>query len=153
MIIIVSLIEVSSKISEETAIMITTSILPGRVRFEIEALKGQEDSCAYIKNKLTNTNGISDVSVNPRTGRLLVIFDETVINRYILKSHIDRIIQLRLRHIEGETQKTKNTISNPSNDNDSIADSLLGLAAYLLLPKPFDKLFPIAIRFVKLRSV
>ncbi len=128
--------------------MITTSVLPGRVRFEIPTIKGQLNSCTYLQDKLMNTQGVFHVSTNHRTGRLLIKFDEKVLSPHILKTHINAIFKSHSSHVEDEAQQINSPISH-GNYGDSIVSTLLNVAVHALLPKPLDVLFPIAMRFVK----
>lgn len=54
------------------------SALPGRERWESNEIKNQDIVCAYISATLKNEQGVSDVVVNARTGRILVLFESAV---------------------------------------------------------------------------
>jgi ATP-binding cassette subfamily B protein len=51
------------------------SIVAGRERWEVDALKGQPELAAFVERLLAGERAISAVSVNPQTGRLLVHYD------------------------------------------------------------------------------
>ncbi|PCK01284.1 MAG: hypothetical protein COA42_23300 [Alteromonadaceae bacterium] len=54
------------------------SALPGRERWESIEIKSQDIVCTYISTYLQSEQGIQQVTVNPRTGRILLIFDQKV---------------------------------------------------------------------------
>ncbi|BCJ88378.1 cation-translocating P-type ATPase [Effusibacillus dendaii] len=51
--------------------------LPGRVRFQINRLPGNQAMANLIRDICGQINGVKQVTVNPVTGRMLLLFDET----------------------------------------------------------------------------
>ncbi|PCK01931.1 MAG: hypothetical protein COA42_22690, partial [Alteromonadaceae bacterium] len=51
------------------------SSLPGRERWESAEIRNQDIVCTYISSTLKAENGINEVVVNAKTGRILILFD------------------------------------------------------------------------------
>ena len=51
------------------------SIVAGRERWEVDALRGQPELAMLVETLLADEHAICAVSVNPQTGRLLVLYD------------------------------------------------------------------------------
>lgn len=68
--------------------------LPGRVRLQIDSLKGNEDVCTYLEEKLKQVNGINDISINVLIGSVLIKYNENIIEPMILIGVILNILGL-----------------------------------------------------------
>jgi hypothetical protein len=49
--------------------------VPGRVRFKIDDLKGDQDRAEQLEQQLSSIHGIHEVQVNPRTGSVVAFYD------------------------------------------------------------------------------
>lgn len=76
------------------------SVLPGRVRIEIPSLVGQVYHCQYLQKGIFKISGVDEVLINPRTGRILINFDENSINAFSLTRNIKQL----LNDLEFETE-------------------------------------------------
>ncbi len=68
--------------------------LPGRVRFYIESLKGNDEVSKYLEEKLKQVSGIRSVTVNSLVGSLLVKYEEKTIEPIFLVGIILNILGL-----------------------------------------------------------
>lgn len=68
--------------------------LPGRVRLQIDSLKGNEEVSKYLEEKLKSVNGIDKISVNSLVGSVLVKYDEKIIEPMFLIGIILNILGL-----------------------------------------------------------
>lgn len=129
--------------------MAPLSILPGRIRFESKYLIGKLYICRYMQEHIVScSNGILEVAVNHRTGRILVKFDENQIGRRALTQHINQIIK------EGEERATGDWCLSAEKKNSKIfftnttKHALMGVVAQAILPKPLNVLVPIAVKMM-----
>src|SRR5574337_628466 len=126
--------------------MAPLSILPGRIRFESQYLVGKPHICNYLQERIINLKGLIEVTVNHRTGRLLVGFDEKQIDRQSLTQHINHIIK------EGEEKATDGWWFSAEEKNSKppitkhVLHALTDVVAHAILPKPLNALIPIAIK-------
>ena len=72
--------------------MLIVSAIPGRVRLEDKGLIGKTGLCAFIKEKLYETDGVTWADINPRTGRILLGFDELRISDKALMAKVKTLI-------------------------------------------------------------
>lgn len=68
--------------------------LPGRVRLQIDSLRGNEEVSKYLEEKLKSVNGIEKISVNSLVGSVLVKYDEKIIEPMFLIGVILNILGL-----------------------------------------------------------
>lgn len=68
------------------------SVVPGRIRFEDPSLLGQVQVCRHLQKRIIKMEGVIDASVNHRTGRILVKFDESRIGKDDFKGIIEEIL-------------------------------------------------------------
>lgn len=129
--------------------MAPLSILPGRIRFESRYLVGKPHICWYLQERiLSYLKGLTEVTVNHRTGRVLVGFDENQIDRQTLTQHINQIIK------EGEERASGGWLLSAEKKNSKISltsaikHTLLDVVAHVVLPKPLNVLVPIALNAV-----
>src|SRR5690348_12470314 len=54
-----------------------TSVTPGRIRWRARAIVGDEARAAAIREQLQETVGVLSSQVNPRTGSILVLHDDS----------------------------------------------------------------------------
>jgi len=129
--------------------MAPLSILPGRIRFESRYLVGKPHLCRYLQERIISyLKGLTEVTVNHRTGRILVGFDENQIDRQTLTQHINQIIK------EGEERTTDGRLLSVEKKNSKIfltttaKHALMDVFAHVVLPKPLNVLVPIALNAV-----
>ncbi|MBM4066861.1 MAG: hypothetical protein FJ266_14710 [Planctomycetes bacterium] len=129
--------------------MAPLSILPGRIRFESKYLIGKLHICRYMQEHIVScSNGIIEVAVNHRTGRILVKFDENRIDRQALTQHINHIVK------EGEEKVAGGWLVSAEKKNSKIfftnttKHALMDVVAQMILPKPLNVLVPVALNAV-----
>lgn len=126
--------------------MAPLSILPGRIRIETPLLMGRRDVTRNFEQRILETPGTREVSVNHRTGRILVRFDEAVVGRESLYGCISETLEaLKAGDLppgdpgRGGERKDEAAASATTRGARSL---FLDLAVHALLPKPFDILVP-----------
>ncbi len=125
--------------------MTPLSILPGRVRLENPDIIWNFTASEYLEREFGRLNGVIEASVNHRTGRILIIFNEnlsavpTIIKG--VKEIIKNMSYERLKARFYEIQRTP--------DTGLLKHALIDAAAHALLPKPFNILLPLAINSIK----
>ncbi len=128
--------------------MALLSILPGRIRFEGRYLIGNVYACKQMQEHIGNFGpGIIEVKVNYKTGRILVMFDEKQADRKTLVQYISRA----MKEYRGKT--TKNCLPVKTKrpklpTTDIVNHILVDMVAHAFFPKPFNFLFPIAMKAV-----
>ena len=127
--------------------MAPLSILPGRIRFENRYLIGKPHICRYLQERIISyLKGLTEVTVNHRTGSVLVGFDENQIDRQTLTQHINQIIK------KGEEKATDGWLLSVEKKNPKIfltsatKHALMDVVAHVILPKPLNVLVPIAVK-------
>lgn len=127
--------------------MAPLSILPGRIRFESRYLVGKPHICTYLQQRIADyLKGLTEVTVNHKTGRILVKFDEHQIDRQTLTRHINHIMK------EGEEKATGGWWFSAEEKNAKppitrhALHALTDVVAHAILPKPLNALIPIAIK-------
>jgi len=83
--------------------IITKHILPGRVRFQIPLLKGQEEVLIKTQNQLKKIDGIHQVTITALTGSVLILFDENKLEAELLFTAL-----IKLLGLEKELEQTPN---------------------------------------------
>ena len=127
--------------------MAPLSILPGRIRFESKYLVGKLHICRYLEERIMSyLKGLAEITVNHKTGRILVKFDESQIDRQTLTQHINHIMK------EGEEKATGDWWFSAVKKNSKppitkhALHALMDVVAHAILPKPLNALIPIAIK-------
>lgn len=129
--------------------MTPLSILPGRIRFENPSLTGHVNYCHNLQKQIADLDGVIEASVNHRTGRILVRFDETFLNHDSLMLYFNHILNLM------EFLPMEKVIPNASVFNIKgglpigIKYSLIDIVSHAVLPKPFNILLHIALITMK----
>jgi hypothetical protein len=126
--------------------MAPLSILPGRIRLESETVKGRYRLCTALEQRVRSIEGVIEASVNHRTGRVLVRFDENRIERAALtdlvKSTVERITPDEGAHWSAPQGKGQGEVAAADIAKGVIVDAAL----HVLLPRPFNLLLPLALR-------
>ncbi|MDN3514355.1 MAG: hypothetical protein NG747_08150 [Candidatus Brocadia sp.] len=127
--------------------MAPLSILPGRIRFESQYLVGKPHVCEYLKEGIENYfGGITEVTANQKTGRILVKFDERQIDRKTLTQTINQIMKEGLEKAAGgwrflaEEKKSKPPVTRHT------LHALTDVIAHAILPMPLNALIPMVIK-------
>jgi copper chaperone CopZ len=91
--------------------------------------------------------GVMEAEANHRTGRLLAVFDEAVIDSHELVSKIREILDEMVEcHDSGyETQETERKDGIQS----GIMHAVIDIAGHMLMPKPFNIMLPIAVNAIR----
>lgn len=134
--------------------MAPVSVIPGRLRLESSDLINKRHHCRILENKISALKGVMSVEANPRTGRLLIIFNELMTDADSLRRGSKDILRemkdvqnceiTDVRAVEG-----KNGSSGIGN---AIAHAAIDIAGHVLMPKPFNFLIPIAVNAMRKNS-
>jgi len=133
--------------------MAPVSVTPGRLRLESRELIGKNYYCSLLVGKINAIEGVIRSDVNPRTGRMLIIFNASCIESKVLIEEIDNI----LGEIKTETDSShvietyygsscSRCANNQGNEKMKrvAIRAAVDIASHFLLPKPFRVLGPIA---------
>lgn len=122
--------------------MAPLSILPGRVRFEDVRLTGSKERSWHLEAAIAVIPGVRLVSASHRTGRILVEFNEVQL------AHDDLVARIR-ETLSGDIPLTESSAkvvaapASPEKEHPFLSRNILAdVALHLLLPAPFDLLFP-----------
>lgn len=122
--------------------MAPLSILPGRVRFEDVRLTGSKERSWHLEAAIAVIPGVRLVSASHRTGRILVEFCEVQLDHDDLVARIRETLScdlpLAATRAKGAAAPTMPEKEQPFFSRNILAD----VALHLLLPAPFDLLFP-----------
>lgn len=83
----------------------TLHLLPGRVRFHAPVLYGQQEDAERVQTALRRIQGVLSVNADPRTGSVLIAFDEKRLEAEILFAAL-----IRLLGLEKELNKTPKSL-------------------------------------------
>lgn len=124
--------------------MAPLSILPGRVRFETKCIIGYVDRAISIEEHIQKIKGVSEVSANHRTGRILVLFDDGVIPRSEIEKHIVSAVNTSVVNTNKMTA-VHSTQRKPVNASTFQAGQfVMDMALHALIPAPLDFFLPVA---------
>jgi len=128
--------------------MAPLSTLPDRVRFQTTILIGQPKGSRYLEEHLKGLPGVTEASVNYRTGRILVVFDEYRIDVHTIKDHASEILErFEAGFFEGTdapfSERKKNVFAG------SVKQALFEAVAHAILPMPLNILVPVAMHTMK----
>lgn len=122
--------------------MAPLSVLPGRMRFENSLLVGRVEECRHLEDLLLARHGIQEISVNSRTGRILIRFDEDIISRAVIETELGNALRAAQAAGErGELSVYSNTATVPSSTAGHV---ILEMVLHAILPAPLDILIPAA---------
>ena len=83
----------------------TLHLLPGRARFAVKRLQGDEPMAGKLTDALTRVEAIEEVRVSPVTGSVLVQYDADRISADLLVAAIIKVLQL-----EGELDRPPSSV-------------------------------------------
>ena len=132
--------------------MAPLSAIPGRIRLESRELIGKGYCCRALTNKISTVKGVIKADINPRTGRILIIFDNlqimsddliTRVNGIINEIKSDQSLKTYMPSEIGEVNKNNRGVSS------AFINAVINIAGNVLLPKPLGSLLPIALQAVR----
>lgn len=127
--------------------MSTVSKLPGRLRLEIKELISKKNRCRMLELKKLEIKGVMQAEANHRTGRLLVVFDEGIID--------SRELVLKIREILDEMDDCRNDVDKHGihkKENiftDAFMSAAINIVGHIFMPRPFNILLPIAVNAMR----
>jgi len=83
----------------------TKHLLPGRVRFAIPLLKGDEKNLKHAQTQIKKIDGVSKVGISPVTATILIQFDESKVQADLLCAALIRLLGLE-KELENLPQST-----------------------------------------------
>ena len=140
--------------------MAPLSTIPGRIRLESHELIGKGYCCMALINKINKVNGVKETNINPRTGRILIIFDDlriksddliTKVNEFLNEMKSEPYLKTYMPLVKGDVNKTLylNAGKNEKRIGNAFIYAVIDIAGHALLPKPFGILLPLAIHAVR----
>lgn len=124
--------------------MSTISYIPGRVRLENDELINQPGRCAVVAQRTKALPGVSDVEINQRTGRILVRFDESLIDCDLVLARIAEFVDAAEAAEKIEEGGLTGEKSSVTTKKRMLSHLAMDLASHALLPGPLGVLFPFA---------
>lgn len=146
------------------------SMVPGRIRLESGALIGKRHRCWVLAGKIRAIEGVIQSVINPRTGRILIRFDESNIDCDTLMVEVTAMLRDlgdegvhssvnlsavssitcnrclgRGVHIAHGNGNEPNGNRNGREINDLFIQAVVDIAGHVLMPKPLGILLPIAV--------
>ena len=129
--------------------MAPLSYLPGRVRFDCRFLVGKVFRCQLLESHLAGWPEVIQVTANHRTGRMLIHFDENVIQREELTLKLNAFLASdECRCASGGIAAPK-VAGAQQKKNSSTSHLVRDLLVHAVLPAPLDMLIPAALAFAK----
>ena len=123
--------------------MAPVSVLPGRLRLECEEIRNRREICSALESRIRNCPGVVEVAVSFRTGRILVRFDEQVVDRIRLAGQIETLLNTPIPAGEKAPAVHARTASPASAASGQVARHLFfDLLAHAVLPGPLALLAP-----------
>lgn len=127
--------------------MSIVSSVPGRIRLESGRLVCKAGLCRLVAEKLGLIKGIMHADINPRTGRILIEFDETQTAKEELIRTAKSIVR-EAENIEGLPAAADKGLNNKGIGN-AVVHAAIDIAGHLLMPKPLGFLVPLAVNAMR----
>lgn len=126
--------------------MALLSALPGRIRFENKHLIGRLHICGYMQEHVNNyVKGISEITANYRTGRVLVKFDEKRVDRQTIIQYIHHVTkEYREKMNSDSLSLKKKNLKLPITT--IINHPLMETVVRATFPKPLNVFVPMAMK-------
>ncbi|WP_027713722.1 HMA2 domain-containing protein [Desulfuromonas sp. TF] len=123
--------------------MAPVSVLPGRLRLECEAIRNRREICSALENRIHNCAGVVEVVASFRTGRILVRFDEQIVDSVRLAGQIESLLSAPAPAGE-KAPAVHARVSSPAGAvSGQVARHLFfDLVAHAVLPGPLALLVP-----------
>lgn len=123
--------------------MAPVSVLPGRLRFECESIRNRRQMCSLLECRVRNCAGVREVTANFRTGRILVRFDEQVVDRVRLAGEIEVLLNAPASTLEEASAVRARGAADEGAASSQVARHLLfELVTHAILPGPLALLVP-----------
>ncbi len=130
--------------------MAPLSVLPGRVRFESQLIIGKIMKSRYLNEGISSINGVLDSSVNYRTGRMLIRFNENLIDKETLTQRVKEIMEFMPHKADTlELVSYHRQWHSKSITKHILPQTLIDIVAHAILPKPLNLLLPVAINAMR----
>ena len=125
--------------------MAPLSVLPGRVRFESSSLIGCKERSLLLEDAVSSLNGVTEASASHRTGRVLVLFDEKLVNRGEIEAHLGQALQaVAERKERGDRLEQARPGASSRDSSSGVGHFFMEMALHAFLPAPLDLLLPMA---------
>lgn len=121
--------------------MAPVSVLPGRLRLECESIRNRREHCPVLESRIRSCAGVLEVAANFRTGRILVRFDEQVVNRVRLSEEIENMLRAPAPARE-KTSSAPRGINSAAVSGHVARHLLFDMVAHAVLPGPLALLAP-----------
>jgi Heavy metal associated domain 2 len=79
-------------------------VLDGRLRIKLPQVKGAPPRALAVEQLLGGLEGVTDVTANPLTGNVLVLFTSTVIGQHDIIAALQQTGYLRDTHTQEQSQ-------------------------------------------------
>lgn len=138
--------------------MAPLSMLPGRIRLEDRSLVGNVRDCRSLEASVRCMEGVLEASVNPRTGRITVKYDETRTDgKTLMKEMLNNVnnngyngIVHSRPSVNSSRPPAFNGSNGPKTPEPVMArHAVIDILAKAVLPKPFNILLPIALHTIR----
>jgi hypothetical protein len=83
----------------------TAHLLPGRVRFRVPSLVGEDEVAALLQSRLGSLESVTTAAVSPVTGSVLIAFEAELVEATMLQAAVMRL--LGMEELIGETPESR----------------------------------------------
>src|SRR5690349_12287281 len=85
-------------------------VLDGRLRIKLPQVKGSPQSALAVEQLLLRLDGVTDVTANPTTGNVLVLFTSAVIGQHDIIAALQKTGYLRDDHASEQRWKSLSSL-------------------------------------------
>jgi len=126
--------------------MAPLSVLPGRIRFEASCLIANGGGCDLLERNILALQGVSEITSSPRTGRVLVRFDEGIVSRSEIEARLEQALRAvrELKDAAPEHSTSRRSSTARGESSQGIGHFVMEMALHAFLPAPLDLLLPAA---------
>lgn len=126
--------------------MAPLSVLPGRIRFEASCLIANGGGCDLLERNILALQGVSEITSSPRTGRVLVRFDEGIVSRSEIEARLEQALRAvrELKDAAPEHPTSRRSSTARGESSPGIGHFVMEMALHAFLPAPLDLLLPAA---------
>lgn len=129
--------------------MAPLSILPGRIRYEDESLRGDICGCRHLEARLNCLEGVIEASANHRTGRITIRFDESRAERNSLEGQVKNALICKTSGSYSNSTHSSKEKASPMHTSGTTGHTVIDVLARAILPKPFNVLLPMALQTMR----
>jgi hypothetical protein len=119
------------------------------VRFECRFLVGKAFHCQQLESHLAGWPEVLQATANHRTGRVLIRFDESVIQREELTLKLNAFLASDECRCAPEVSPALKVTEIPQKKSSSTRHLVRDLLVHAVLPAPLDMLVPAALAVAK----